>query len=209
MRFETMNAWHEQLKAVMLAQTPLGYRKVSWQQLRAADQALFQRVALDCEAGTKAADGKTQTRFEESWLKHVFGHDVRAFLTPLPAQQASSSSTSNPNSKEIEKLKNRLASAEQALKRRRTDGGDAPKGNGKGKKKDGKGGRDRRGKTTDNATVPPEWGDLPTKIEGQRICFAFNKQGCALAKPGESCWKGLHLCPKCHGKHPFGECPRK
>ena len=153
-------------------------------------------------------NGQTITKFEESWAKHVHCTEVRAFLNPLPQQQAASSSSGNaPTSKEFEKLKNRLSNAEQALKRRRADGGDGPKGGGKGKKGKDKG---RRSRASDNAPAPPEWNGLSTKMpDGQRICFAFNGQGCLLAKPGEICWKGIHLCPKCHGKHPLPECPRK
>ena len=74
-----------------------------------------------------------------------------------------------------------------------------PKGGGKGNKKGTKGGNVIRS--------PAEWGDLPSTMpDGTRICFAYNKQsGCPLASPGQSCFKGIHLCPKCHEPHCFAE----
>ena len=38
--FKTMNSWHETLKTYLLKKPAPGYRKISWSQLKAADQAL-------------------------------------------------------------------------------------------------------------------------------------------------------------------------
>ena len=210
MTFESMNLWHESLKAAMLQPPPPGYRKVSWQQLRAADQALFQAVALECESGTRAPNGSEMTAFETSWRTQMFSAEVRAFLVPLPSQPASSSSSAGAASKdEIQKLKNRLANTEQALKRRRSEvEAAAPKGGGKGNEKGKKGRAARRGAATGKAAAPPEFDGLPSEYMGKRICYSYNVSACPLAKAGEHCFKGQHICPKCFGKHPLMECPR-
>ena len=59
--FATKNSWTEVLKRHLMMSPPEGYRRVSWAQLRAADQALYSYVAVRCEAGTKARTGESFT----------------------------------------------------------------------------------------------------------------------------------------------------
>ena len=208
MVFEAMNLWHEALKAALLQSPPPGYRKISWQQLRAADQALFQAVALECESGTKAPTGSDKTAFESSFRNQMYSAGVRAFLAYLPSQTASNSSTTSQK-EEIQRLKIRLANTEQALKKRKFEyEAVSDKGQSKGKGRKDKGRPTRRSNTSTSSSTPAEWGNLPTQHEGQRICYSYNLSACPLAKAGEKCFKGKHICPKCFGKHPLFECGR-
>ena len=77
---------------------------------------------------------------------------------------------------------------------------------GKGGGKRGKGGKGGKG---GGKQAPAHWNGLPTMTpapENKRICFAFNDQGCPLARPGDECHKGKHVCPKCQGPHSIRNC---
>lgn len=39
---------------------------------------------------------------------------------------------------------------------------------------------------------------------GERICWNFSPaKGCKLAKPGEACKRGVHVCMTCEPPHPY------
>ena len=153
--FKTHALWVEVLREAYLSEVEPGYRKVTWTQLRNADRRLYEFVATECEAGCTALGGETVTRFEKAFLRGIFAPEVRHFLYPLSDGTASTGSRSSSElpivlppqqsagggqGRELEKLKNRLAQAEQALtalrgqKRKQEQGKGSGRGSGKGKR---------------------------------------------------------------------------
>ena len=49
--------------------SPVGYHRITWNQLRSADVALWNHCALKCERGTKATSTDARTAFEQAWLE--------------------------------------------------------------------------------------------------------------------------------------------
>ena len=208
MAFESMNSWHEVLKAEYQRAPPPGYAKVSLGQLRAADEEVFRLVAAACREGCGKKAGKDRTSFEEAWLEATRDYGVRMRLQPLQGRGSSSSGGGAGSSgggsgggsetaklnKQIADLKNQVSS----LKRK----SDNPKGNQKGS---GKGDNNSKKKSR-NANMPKELvGQLSRTESGEPICFAFNLNGCPDAPPGGRCSKGLHICakPGCGKHHSF------
>ena len=216
--FEVMDQWHEILKAAFLRQTPDGYRRVSWGQLRAVDEALWPYTAYKCERGTKASPGTSTTAFQTAFKEGMVDLDVRQHLHFLPGSSSSSASNAQlqtpasraSTSSDIQKLRNKLMSTEQQLHgaKRKMDnnqnthyGDNDKKGKGKGDK--------RRGQTARPNGNPPEFAGMLTQTAGgDRICYAFNKQGCSLAATGQKCNRGMHVCIKCAGQHPLTACAK-
>ena len=205
--FEAQHAWQETLKRHFLATPPPGYQRVSWTQLRNADQALWHEVASNCEDGLGAVGETTVTRFEQAWKNNVTNPVVLACLQFLPAGKTVDLQA-NPESRansELSSLKRRLEAAENQIKKAKQQGGNrnssGSKGGGKGKKR------------ADIRPAPRDLGGYPSKTpppENAPICFPFNRaSGCPLARPGESCSKGKHVCLKCHGNHPLCECRQR
>ena len=200
----------------------MGYRRVTWEQLRNSDRALWTYVALKCENGCAAKPAEHQTQFE---LHFKAGMSAPTVTTPLqflpqgsgPSVRASSSplastATPPPAQPAMGKLQNRIANLEaqlKASKRRLENQGAERSVNQKGKGK----GRDRKYRGRD---VPAHMKDYPTRHEDQPICFNWNSASkCPHAGPGGRCNRGLHICPKCSlaGKpladcaHSLAECP--
>ena len=221
--FDSMDAWSEVLKGHLMAKPVPGYRRTSWGQLRAADEALFLYVASACESGLRAVVGNPLTRFELKWKEGMYDISVRQLLAPLQGGSSTAASSSSPSAppppaNEMKKLSNQLKQAQEqiaAQKRRledngiagrarkpRTDGWDNGKGNGKGKAKGARSQRRQGGK------APDGWGDLPTvNKDNERYCFKYNSSnGCPLAPAGGTCFRGRHQCPKCGGSHPKDQC---
>ena len=200
--FEVMDAWHETLKAYFLMAPPPGYRKVSWTQLKNADELLWKKIAAKCETGTKAPPGETRTQFEIAWRELCLDQDVRMHLQFLQGVGSSAASSNDDVNGELKRLRNRLANAENQLRSQKrkwtdekTNSGEKGKGAGRGKRRGGA------------ARAPQELKGYPTKTpEGKNICFNFNLRGCPHAKPGQACFKGVHVCPKCFGPHCLSAC---
>ena len=139
--------------------------------------------------------------------------EVRSLLQYLPQAATSSSSSSDGIQAELQRLRNRVQNAEGALRKRKNPDDSLaivpydPKGKGKGKGKDKNEGKPRRAQGGRAAGL--EWlqGLSPSLPSGNRICFAYNRDVCSLARAGERCNKGYHLCPRCHKPHPLTECP--
>ena len=146
------------------------------------------------------------TAFEHAFKAAMFAPEVRIHLQfQQGSGNSSSSNATSPvqpvsasGTKALAKLQNKVAGMEKErdnLKRKLGEagaGGWQPKGNGKGKK-----GKDPRGSRRNN--TPKEWNGLSgTAPGGGRICYGWNlSRGCPLAKAGESCQNGLHICPQC------------
>ena len=108
----------------------------------------------------------------------------------------------------VTKLLNRLKSLEQQMNKRKREN-DMPTRNVKGK---GKGKERVRGR------APGPFQGLPTTTpENEPICYSFNlARGCPVAKKGERCTKGWHLCPRCihngpsnQALHSLENCPAR
>ena len=80
MTHETADKLTETLKEHILKTPPPGYRKVTWAQMRSADQALWTLVQRKCEGGVKTKPGKSETAFETAWKEAAFDYDVRQHL---------------------------------------------------------------------------------------------------------------------------------
>ena len=212
-RFATKNGWSETLKKYLMMTPPDGYRRVSWAQLRAADQALYSYVAVRCEAGTKANIGEHLTEFEKHFIEGTKSPEILQFLAFLQGSGSSGSDGRDANS-----LKLQLHAIQQQLgnlKRKAPDADAGGPGRGKHATKNLrrrtflKEKKAAKGKGGGKGKAPAHWNGLPTTTpapENKRICFAFNDRGCPLAKPGEECVKGKHVCPKCQGPHSIRNC---
>ena len=210
LNFETGDQWTETLKEHVLKTPPPGYRKVSWAQIRAADEALWTTVQRLCEEGVKAKPGKTVTEFEVHWKTAMFDYDVRQHLCFLQGSSGGSASGTGPTTTThdvmVRKLENKLKNAADqiAAQKRRLDGafvgGPGKKGKGKGKSKN---------KTSDRKMAPQNlFPGCQANHNGKPICYSFNSAGCPLAKPGGECQKGQHICIKCYGLHSYAlPCP--
>ena len=86
--FATKNDWTEVLKRHLMMSPPEGYRRVSWAQLRAADQALYSYIAVRCEAGTKAKTGESVTEFERHFKEGMKSPEILQLLAFLQGADA-------------------------------------------------------------------------------------------------------------------------
>ena len=84
MKFETMNEWHEILKAEFLRTPPPGYRRISIGQLRTADEDLFRFVSERCRDGLGPPAGGAVSLFETAWKDGMRDFNIRLRLAPLP-----------------------------------------------------------------------------------------------------------------------------
>ena len=215
-RFMTKNKWSETLKRYLMTTPPAGYRRVSWAQLRAADQALYAYVATRCEAGTRAGTGESLTKFEQHFIEGMKSQEVLQFLAFLQGSDSSTSggAYSSADGYNVADLRDQLDDAQEqiaTLKRSAPDQLDAA-GMGQHHAKNL---RRRQNKAKAKAAgiirgaAPAHWNGLATRTpapESKRFCFAFNDHGCPLAAPGEECPKGKHVCPKCMGRHSIRDC---
>ena len=202
--FETATLWHEAMKAAYLSNPPMGYRRVSWTQLRNADQKLWQILASSCAGGCKAKPGETMTRFEAAYKEAISSTEVRHLLNPFQGNDSASSSTtrfSTPPSgdrpPEVQRLQNRLANAEAQIagqKRRLDQGKGGGKGGGKDGGKDGKKNKRARGGAESLKSRYHKAGLAFNTMSGQPICYKYNLDGCPAAQPGQKCHNGLHVC---------------
>ena len=186
---------HEKLNVRLMtaktAEPPPGYRAVSIQQIRLADEKFFDVLADLTRKGIKRSTP------EGSPLDTVFDqalNDMRftMLLLPLPAAPGRQRSRTPRRVR-----KNQPGSSNQDPVGK---GGKAKKGKGKGKGK---------GKNKDyKAPVPVEL--LPEgvskTVDDEPICFSYNcKRGCRDAAAGGYCAKGKHVCcyKGCFKPHTF------
>ena len=89
------------------------------------------------------------------------------------------------------KTMNRNAGADQTW-------GRPDKSWGKQQQQKGKGGK--KGQSSKGTGVPKELQGLDMAKDGQKICFAYNLEGCQW---GKECKRGLHICmkPGCGQEH--------
>ena len=161
-----------------MASPPDGYRRVSWAQLRAADQAIYAYVAVRCEAGTRARTGQGITEVERHFREGMKSPEILQFLAFLQGT----------DSQQTQGLKRSLGMGEEDQGSKR-----APHNR-------------RRGRAADAPPHWGGLPITTPAPECKRFCFPFNDHGCTLAEPGQECRKGKHVCPNCLGPHSIRDC---
>eukprot|EP00971_Amphidinium_carterae_P348725 6490643-Amphidinium_carterae.2 len=179
--YEVHSLWIDELFEARLRPQTAGFTKTSLQQLRAADQQLWLRLAESCQAGIRM-DSNGTSPLEEHFKRAMYAADVQQRLVALPSSGQVGAKRSSPAEG---------SHAEPAAK--------TPQASGKGNKNQ----RERRapGVMPDALT-----GGVPTKKDGAAICFGYNMGKCPYkVEPGHRCNRGYHVCcaPGCEGKHPF------
>jgi len=211
--FEAMTLWHEVMKSDLLRAPPSGYSRVSYEQLRNADQRVWQIVAEKCREGCKRPTSADPTAFERHLKDAAFDLEIRLLLQPLPvgvrSSSAASSSSSSvvlsasapqpPKDKSVDRLLDQLntVKAQMGDLKRKFGKGSGGKSGGKGKQS---GRADKRARG--NAPRGLEGKNLKTPA-GEPLCFGFNLGTCNAVPPGQRCSKGWHLCsePGCGKPH--------
>ncbi len=195
-----------------------GYRPVTLNQMRRADQAVFLELADQTRMGIRIKpDGKRP--IDELMVSCTKTFEIVALLTNQPAKgpggprkrddspprdQDTSNKRQRPGRSArlqatIAKLQADLREAKSANTQSATKGGyrsDNPKGKGRG-----------------SGPVMPKGliGKARTTEDGRPICFNFNLDGCPNAQRGDRCPRGYHVCaePGCEGNHPIQEHAQK
>ena len=181
--FNTINKYHQALAQRLQEPPPPGYSKVSLQQLIRADRAVFLRASELTTTLKRSAGG--QLPLDNILSTILLDPSVAYHLLPLPV----SSSSGAESSKEGKRPGSDASAAQRGAKLQRL-----------GKKSGGSGASKKT-----NFAVPKELvGKLHQTPKGHRLCWSFNLPcGCADAKPGGKCARGLHLCaePGCLKPH--------
>ena len=158
---------------------PAGMSRVTVSQLVEADKQVFHRLI---EADIKLRPNALGFLPLDSAIIPAFeSYEVSFSLMPLPLSKGGKGG-GLPNPKK----RNTSFTQESTNK----------KGKGKGKDKQERSDRER---------VPRELldqGGVSRNPAGQSICFDFNLKGCS----NKSCKKGQHVCARCFGSHPIGQC---
>ena len=124
-----------------------------------------------------------------------------AFLQGTGSLKEAAASSSS-GSRGIASLRNQLTNKDQQIQSLKRKLGE-DKHRQRTHRRGAKGGNEGRGH------APAHWNGLPTTTpapEGKRMCFDFNNRGCTLARPGDECYKGKHVCPKCYRPHSIWDC---
>ena len=198
--YATAVKWTEKLKQVLLAPPPPLHRRVTWQQLRAADALLWERVAGLCRETCKKKAGESATEFEKHFKKEIDSLEVRHCLLPSPSGSAGSHGEGDASGL-TRRLENRLKQAEQtiAAQKRRLDGisshgggGGPPRAKAKANKGNGKGKAKGDGKFAEYRELGYSMKHGSTHVP---ICFGYNlPSGCSAASAGQKCQRGWHIC---------------
>ena len=217
-QYEVMQLWHEQLKAALLRVQPPGFSKVSYSQIRNADQELWRRVAEKCRSGCKRPSPTEPSAFETAFKALCFDSEVRIFLSPLPRGTSSSSSASpasssfsGPSDSALAKQNQKLANSVSQLRneianlKRKSNSEPEHRPNKTRRGTANRPNNDDKGKGKGTGSVPQGLIGKRTKTDaGDSLCYNFNlPKGCSLAPPGSRCQRGWHLCaePGCAAPH--------
>ena len=209
--YEIHELWASTLLDILVSEPPPGHENVNLNQLRYADQKLWERADNLCRDGVRPKLGKRP--LETAFTDLMFSPEIRLLLLPLrPAATLSSSSRSSAFGsapmapqrersqreeqleREVANLKRKAAQPQNPIKQH--------KGNGKGK------GKHDKGKGKKRTTPAGLDGKNLETTAGEPICWNFNlPQGCAKARQGERCLRGFHVCaePGCGAAHPLSQ----
>lgn len=185
MTYEQHTTWLNFLMQAMQREAPPGYSKPSLHQVMLCDKAAFTRLGASMGAVRQLPDGTFPLGVRLLELRS--DPTIALYLAPLA--RAQSYQGPGPRSSPY----NQGPRAGGAVSNEK-------KGKGKGKK----------GKS------PPMPAELRNKWHrtgsGDPLCFAYNtSKGCDMAKDGEKCAKGWHLCaePRCLQPHGLQNHPKK
>ena len=200
-------AEHEKLRQDLmcaLTRKPIpGYDRVSFAQLRRADETAFTLLAQFADGGIKRAGG---VRPLDACIQRVLDHrDYNHALQPLPAAPPPPPKRQHDDEggESRRARKRRLAAENQQTTTYESKG--RSKGNkGNGKAKGDTGGKGKL-KTASIPGVLRYLGVAAADSQGSPICFSFNSDGCDGAPPGGRCPKGRHICmlQSCGQNHGF------
>ena len=179
--YNVMNGYHHYLIQRLQETPPPGYARISTAQVLRADRAAFTRIAETLKGVRREPDGSLP--LDTAIKQIVLDPSVSFHLLPLALDRTASAS-----------------GAEASHPKRKFDQSRrGAKGSGK------KGASDRVWKGGKGPRAPKELiGKSWSTARGKRLCWDFNlAKGCELAKPGQACPKGLHLCaePGCQKPH--------
>jgi hypothetical protein len=206
--FETHERLVRKYMEVMLDDAPRGYARIDLDQVRRADEVLFNLMVDRTREGIRAGgdgvmpldkvlpDAMQDPKF--FWalnpLPLASGSQALPVLEP-PADRKRKREASKERKNREHKERNR---AETRDKRNKNQDGAKPKAPPKGK---GKG----RPSDHNGPNMPKELQGMAHEYKGQAICYGYNmREGCAF---GAKCRKGLHCCcvHGCGGAHPMSE----
>ena len=199
MTYETHQKLSSRLLADLETPPPPGFQRVTYAQIRAADEKAWDMLAQETRKGIVDV-GFGRTNVDEAMDK-VLG-DLRFTMLLLPRQRA--------------------VGGEPAPKKPRKgkEGKGAKAWENKGPKAGPKGGKAQKGKNKGKGKGKPRTPPMPAELVGgvaftddeppQPICFSFNcAAGCAWAEAGALCQRGKHVCcaPGCFAAHPYTQHP--
>ena len=184
------------------APAPEGYARLSLEQVHRADMELFKYMMRETRQGIKTVSGVQP--LAQALKEAIKSPDVRLCLQPLPCgskrkHEAVEDEIKKKPSKTEEQYQRTIENLQNQLRNLKKSAPSAPaKGRGKG-----------RGKARLIRLPPQLIGMSPTTSSGEPMCYNFNLKGCSLAKAGEKCERGWHLCmrPNCQQAHSQREHP--
>ena len=190
---------HEKLQLKYMrakaATPPSGYKRVTFEQIRKADERFWDALAELTPDGIKGitpAGTVINAIFQEALNDETF----KMLLVPLP----------------LAARRDRSRSPKGEYRGGKGGKKDKTKGKGKGKDKG-----QRKGKSGEynqrNTALPRELlpHGVPENDDMEQLCFGYNtRRGCQHAGEGERCHHGLHVCcfKGCYGTHPYHRCPK-
>ena len=194
-KFETFNSWVNWMFQTIRQQPPPGFNKPSLTQLLRADRQSLIRLQEQSRGGIKPlADG---TRPLDDLVKNLINdHTVSFHLLPTqaPVRAPAGDQDHSWKKKQGWENANKWGKKQVWQQYNKASSGSGSKGYGK-----------------NGGKLPQALkGCASTTPQGERICFAFNINGCDKCKPGETCDRGKHVCAikGCHGNHSKSECSK-
>lgn len=190
-KFEVFNSWINWMFQTIRQQPPPNFQKATLTQLLRADRQAFVRLQELSRDGIKP--DPTGTRPLDRLIENLTGdHTVTFHLLPTahPVKVQGDSSKKSDDKKGSYNDYSKWG---------------GHKANKQWKKKQtwSKGGNKNGGKLPEALR-----GCASSTPQGDRICFAYNINGCNKCKPGESCDRGKHVCANkgCFQNHSKTEC---
>ena len=191
--FGVFQKWVQYLFQMMRQPAPPGFKQPSITQLLRADRQAFVRMQEMTRTGIRPlADG---TRPLDAIVEDLpRDHTVMYYMMPTQAEKAGKPAAKQPEKKEPWKAW------------------------GQGNKQQTKTTWQTKQTWKQKNTASSGTGKLPlalqgcvSAVNGKRICFAYNIDGCDKAEAGAECPKGWHLCATkgCGEKHPRFSCPSR
>ena len=191
-------ATHEKLIEVMmrsyLEDAPQGFSSLSLDQLRRADRLAFTLMAERTRGGIRPSGDERP--LDRALEEVIDGPQFRMALLPLMGRSGKRSEKekikdgSRSRSPRRKSRAQRLAEKNRKL---RDQAGHPPGGGGPGQRRDEDSGKGK-GRGSRSPRMPAKLRGLQARTDaGEPICFAYNLDGCSLAKDGEKCPKGWHM----------------